>query len=205
MSSLGHPSNRMHIHNPFDTLYQKEAFTMLKRISMIASFLTIATVAVMAMSTDTFHTRHHDDTTAATSRSTQNDELTAIARAEVPASAILTKYKEDVKDGETEIKFYDEATALTYEVTLYTNSKKVHEVEIKSHNKAGSMTIQKSEADIQQLILATYPDAKNIVIHLDHDDHTFHYDVHFTTTKYVVEAEINPDTGVFTNQELTYL
>lgn len=179
---------------------------MLKKISIIASVLTIATVAVMAMSTDTFHARHHhDDTTAATSRSTQNDELTTIARAEVPASAILTKYKTDTKDRETEIKFYDEATALTYEVTIYTDTKKVHEVEIKSRAKTNSVTIQKSEADIQQLILATYPDAKNIVIHLDRDDHTFHYEAHFTTAKYVVKAKINPDTGIFTKQELIYL
>lgn len=177
---------------------------MIKKISILVSLLTMLTFVVMAMSIDSSHSRHHD-TTAAHTSTTQDDTLTAIARSKVPASAVLTKHKTDHKDGETEIRFYDAATAMTYEVTLYTNTKKIHEVEIKSKVTADSSVVEKSEADIKQLILTAYPDAQNIIIHLDRDDHAYHYDAHFTTTNAVVEAKIHPVTGAFAKQELTYL
>lgn len=177
---------------------------MIKRISILASLLTMLTLAVMAMSTDSFHSRHHNTGTANVG-TTQDDALTAIARSKVPAAAVVTKYKTDHKDGETEIRFYDAATAMTYEVTLYTNTKKIHEVEIKSKLSADSTVVEKSETDIKQRILAAYPDAQNIVIHLDRDDHTYHYDAHFTTPNAIVKAKLHPTTGAFAKQEVTYL
>ena len=152
---------------------------MIKRISILVSLLTMLTLAVMAMSTDSFHSHHHDTGTANIS-TTQDDALTAIARSKVPAAAV-------------------------YEVTLYTNTKKIHEVEIKSKLSADSTVVEKSETDIKQRILAVYPDAQNIVIHLDRDDHTYHYDAHFTTPNAIVKAKLHPATGAFAKQEVTYL
>ncbi len=177
---------------------------MIKRISILVSLFVMVTLVVMAMSADSSHSRHHDAEAAHTS-TVQDDALTAIARSKVPATAVVTKYKTDRKDGETEIRFYDAAAAMTYEVTLYTHTQKIHEVEIKSKQTADSPVVEKSEADIQQRILAAYPDAQNIIIHLDRDDHAYHYDAHFTTANAIVEAKIHPVTGAFAKQELTYL
>lgn len=128
----------------------------------------------------------------------------AAARAEIPAAAVMYGYKEDVKDGDVEIKFRDNDAFLTYEVKVDMATKKVLEVEIKGSNSADSTTIVKTEADIRNIILEAYPDAQNILIKLDRDGAKAHYEAHFATAKYLVEADLNPVTGAFVERELKY-
>lgn len=131
-------------------------------------------------------------------------DYVAAAREEIPAAAVMYGYKEDAKDGDVEIKFRDNDTFLTYEVKLDMATKKVLEVEIKGSNSADSTTVVKTEADIRNIILEAYPDAQNILIKLDRDGKKAHYEAHFATAKYLVEADLNPVTGAFVERELKY-
>lgn len=131
-------------------------------------------------------------------------DYVAAARAEIPAAAVMYGYKEDVKDGDVEIKFRDNDAFLTYEVKVDMATKKVLEVEIKGSNSADSTTVVKTEADIRNIILEAYPDAQNILIKLDRDGNKAHYEAHFATAKYLVEADLNPVTGAFVDRELKY-
>lgn len=133
-----------------------------------------------------------------------SEDYVAVARGEIPAAAVMYGYKEDAKDGDVEIKFRDNETFQRYEVKLDMATKKVLEVEIKGAATADSTTVAKTEADIKQVILEAYPDAQNILIKLDRDGNKAHYDAHFATAKYLVEAELNPVTGVFVERELKY-
>lgn len=131
-------------------------------------------------------------------------DYVAAAREEIPAAAVMYGYKEDIKDGDVEIKFRDNDAFLTYEVKVDMATKKVLEVEIKGSNSADSTTVVKTEADIRNIILEAYPDAQNILIKLDRDGNKAHYEAHFATAKYLVEADLNPVTGAFVERELKY-
>ena len=152
---------------------------------------TLALVGAMAVATAAF-------------AAVPSQEYVAAARAEIPAAAVMYGYKEDVKDGDVEIKFRDNDAFLEYEVKLDLATKKVLEVEIKGANSADSTTIVKTEADIRQIVLDTYPDARDIIVKLDRDGAKAHYDADFTTNKYKVEAKLNPVTGAFVKRELKY-
>lgn len=131
-------------------------------------------------------------------------EYVAAAREEVPAAAVMYGYKEDVKDGDVEIKFRDNDAFLEYEVKLDLATKKVLEVEIKGANSADSTMIVKTVEDIKQIVLEAYPDARDIIVVLDRDGAKAHYEADFITAKYKVEADLNPVTGAFVKRELKY-
>ncbi len=160
---------------------------MLKKLTVLLSMLAVMAFAAVAMAAPV-----------------KSQEIIAAARAEVPPAAVMYGYKEDVKDGDAELNFRDNDAFLEYEVKVDLATKKVLEVEIKGSNSADSTMVVKTEADIKQIILEAYPDAKNILITLDRDGNKAHYEAKFTTAKYYVEAELNPVTGAFAERELKY-
>ena len=89
---------------------------------------------------------------------------TAVTNAQkvVPAAAKLVSAKTD--DNKFELEFLDPDTLERYEVEVDRATQKVKEVEVKSSNYPGSVTVSKTEEDVKEAIKARYADARNIVV-----------------------------------------
>ena len=130
------------------------------------------------------------------------DPAIAAAKAEVPAGAVMYGIDED--DHDITITFYDGNTLLSYEVEVWKNTNKIKEIEIKGSNLPGSTRISKTAAEIREIVLAAYPDAKNIKIEIETDGNLKYYEAEFTTEKFKAELAINPVTGAICKRELKY-
>lgn len=130
------------------------------------------------------------------------NEIINAAKAEVPAAAGMYVYKDDGPN-KLELRFRDTENFLDYEVKVDKATCAVLEVEITGSNSAKSTTVRKSLQDIEQIVLAAYPDASNLVVELDKDGNQYEYEAKFETAKYrKVELELNPATGAITKHEL---
>ena len=87
-------------------------------------------------------------------------------------------------------------------------TQKVKEVEVKSSNYPGSVTVSKTEEDVKEAIKARYADARNIVVTKKTDDKDgtpfVVYKATFETDAFTGEALLNPATCYIGYQELTY-
>ena len=125
---------------------------------------------------------------------------TAVTNAQkvVPAAAKLVSAKTD--DNEFELE--------RYEVEVDRATQKVKEVEVKSSNYPGSVTVSKTEEDVKEAIKARYADARNIVVTKKTDDKDgtpfVVYKATFETDAFTGEALLNPATCYIGYQELTY-
>ncbi|MBQ8919759.1 MAG: PepSY domain-containing protein [Acidaminococcaceae bacterium] len=128
----------------------------------------------------------------------------AVAKAEVPAGAVLYRIDDDKDDADLSLTFYDGGTLLSYEVEVVKATNKVKEVEIKGSNLPGSTRINKTQAEIREIVLAAYPDAKNIKIEIETEGNLKYYEAEFTTEKFKAELAINPVTGAICKRELKY-
>ncbi len=121
---------------------------------------------------------------------------TAVTNAQkvVPAAAKLVSAKTD--DNKFELEFLDPDTLERYEV------------EVKSSNYPGSVTVSKTEEDVKEAIKARYADARNIVVTKKTDDKDgtpfVVYKATFETDAFTGEALLNPATCYIGYQELTY-
>lgn len=142
--------------------------------------------------------------TSIKTRITDRDTAIAVAKAEMPADAVFLGYKAKKTPGKYEVTFRDPTTLDVFEVEV--NNGKVTEVDIDSTNYPGSVTIKKTEADIQGIILSAYPDARDIVVTKKLEDNGYQtvYKAYFTTAKFKAEAKLNPATGAFGKRELKY-
>ena len=128
---------------------------------------------------------------------------TAVTNAQkvVPAAAKLVSAKTD--DNEFELEFLER-----YEVEVDRATQKVKEVEVKSSNYPGSVTVTKTEEDVKEAIKARYADARNIVVTKKTDDKDgtpfVVYKATFETDAFTGEALLNPATCYIGYQELTY-
>lgn len=124
----------------------------------------------------------------------------------VPANAILTSAKTD--DDKFELEYLVPDTLQRYEVEVDRATSKVKEVEVKSSNFPGSVTVNKTAEDVKAAILEAYPDAKNIVVTLKDDSSSGTdfkvYEAKFETPAFVGKAELNPATALIGEQELEY-
>lgn len=132
------------------------------------------------------------------------DAAIAAAKAEMPADAVFLGYKPSKTPDKYEVTFRDPATLDVFEVEI--KNGKVAEIDINSTNYPGSVTIKKTEADIKDVILKAYPDAKDIVVSKKLEDNGYQtvYKAYFTTAKFKAEAKLNPATGAFGKRELKY-
>ncbi|MDY6029996.1 MAG: hypothetical protein SPI71_07045 [Acidaminococcaceae bacterium] len=133
---------------------------------------------------------------------TASGKAVAAARVEVGEAPVMYGYKE--KDGRAIINFRDNEAYLEYEVEVVLNTSKVEEMEIKGSNIAGSTTVKLTEADIRELIMRAYPDARMIKISKEREGVNTYYEAEFVTAKYKVEADMNPFTGAFAKREYKY-
>ena len=123
---------------------------------------------------------------------------TAVTNAQkvVPAAAKLVSAKTDPD------------TLERYEVEVDRATQKVKEVEVKSSNYPGSVTVSKTEEDVKEAIKARYADARNIVVTKKTDDKDgtpfVVYKATFETDAFTGEALLNPATCYIGYQELTY-
>lgn len=133
---------------------------------------------------------------------------TAVTNAQkvVPAAAKLVSAKTD--DNKFELEFLDPDTLERYEVEVDRATQKVKEVEVKSSNYPGSVTVSKTEEDVKEAIKARYADARNIVVTKKNDDKDgtpfVVYKATFETDAFTGEALLNPATCYIGYQELTY-
>ena len=112
----------------------------------------------------------------------------------VPASAAHVGTQEDFN--EYEFKFFDNATATSYEVEI---SKLTQSVTI-----LGSRNIVLSAADAQAVVTKEYPNASFHKVKLDMDDGLYEYELKFTTPELRGEMVLNPETGAVIEKELRY-
>ena len=126
-----------------------------------------------------------------------------IAKAETSAGAGVFSYEDELH--KYEIKLQDPATMTRYEVEVDKISGKVLEVTVKVAAQESSAKVVKSAEDIKAIVLAEYPDARIIGIHLDKEDYGHKYEVKFANAKYrIAELDINPETGVIVERDLKY-
>ena len=109
-------------------------------------------------------------------------EIMTAANNVVPVSAEMYSMKEDdaVK---TELKYRDTRNNKLYEVEVDKATAKVLEIEVKDIKIVKSNKVIKTQADIEKIILAEYPDAQNLMIKLDQDGKNYEYEAKFNTAK----------------------
>ncbi|MCH3950087.1 MAG: hypothetical protein LKE33_03990 [Acidaminococcus sp.] len=124
----------------------------------------------------------------------------------VPAAAKLVGAK--TGEDEFELEYLDPDTLERYEVEVDRATQKVKEVEVKSSNYPGSVTVNKTPEDVKAAITARYPDAKNIVVETVKDDKEgtpfVVYKATFETDAFAGEALLNPATCYIGYQDLEY-
>ena len=158
-------------------MFKKALFT-----GMVLGMTTIASVAMAAVS---------------------STEAFDIAKAETSPTAAVFGYEE--KFHKYEIKLQDRESMTRYEVDVDKSTGRILELDIKTAGNPVSRNVVKSVEDIRAIVLAEYPDAKNINIKLDREDYGHKYEVKFQTAKFrLAEMDINPETGAIVERDLKY-
>lgn len=124
----------------------------------------------------------------------------------VPPQAVLTSAKTD--DATFDLEYEVPDTLRRYDVVVDRATSKVQKAIIKSSNYPGSVTVNKTEADVKGTILASYPDAKDIVVTRYTDDKSgtpfVIYKATFETAAFHGTALLNPATALIGYQELNF-
>lgn len=131
-------------------------------------------------------------------------EAVVIASKEVPAHAVNFGLK---RDGSTYlVSFYDKETYRDFNVNVDAESGKITMVNIKGSNTVGSTTLNKTEEDVKNAVLAQYPNAKKLTVNLVRQGlNNQFYEVTFSTKKFRhVEMEVSPVTCAFGKINITY-
>lgn len=131
-------------------------------------------------------------------------EIMTAANNVVPVSAEMYSMKEDdaVK---TELKYRDTRNNKLYEVEVDKATAKVLEIEVQDIKIVKSNKVIKTQADIEKIVLAEYPDAQNLMIKLDQDGKNYEYEAKFNTAKcYEVDLDINTATGAIVKRDLKF-
>lgn len=105
------------------------------------------------------------------------------------------------------VKYQDPNTLDYYDVTVDKATGKVAHVSISGSNFPGSVTVNKTEADVKAKIAEAYPNATNIVVTKEADPNGVNlviYKATFSTPKFDGVAQLNPATCLFGHRELTY-
>mgnify|MGYP000596346721 CR=1 FL=1 len=118
----------------------------------------------------------------------------------VPASASHVGTQEDFN--EYEFKFFDNATATSYEVEISKLTQSVKEYKMEARTILGSRNIVLSAADAQAVVTKEYPNFHKVK--LDMDDGLYEYELKFTTPELRGEMVLNPETGAVLEKELRY-
>lgn len=130
-----------------------------------------------------------------------NEAAIAAAKAEVPAnSEVINHY---VDDGKYKVHFKD-ANGDRYEVEVSTATNKVIEVEIDKMVRTEAKTVVITPEQAKEVVLKAYPNARNVSVYTDRDDHKVEYEVYFSTDKFRGHADVNPETGALGDIELKY-
>lgn len=165
----------------------------------LMSFVAMATLAVAATS---FAASAADGVKA--SLSAKNTAI-ATAKVEVPADANYFGTKNETDS--YIVKYQDPNTLDYYDVTVNKATSKVTHVSISGSNFPGSVTVNKTEADVKAKIMEAYPDATNVVVTKESDPNGVNlviYKATFSTPKFDGVAQLNPATCLFGHRELSY-
>ena len=111
-------------------------------------------------------------------------------------------------DSTFEFDYLDPETLEHYFVTAARATQKVTNVEVKSSNYPGSVTVNKTPEDVKATIANRYAGARNIVVTTEKDDKDgtpfVVYKATFETDAFTGEALLNPATCYIGYQNLTY-
>ncbi len=163
---------------------------MLKLTGKKLTALAAAAIATMTISATAFAASF----TAA--------DAQAMAAKLVPASAAHVGTQEDFN--EYEFRFFDNASATSYEVEISKFSQAVKEFKMEARTVLGSRNIVLTAADAQAAVTREYPNASFHKVKLDMDDGLYEYELKFTTPELRGEMVLNPETGAVIEKELRY-
>lgn len=135
---------------------------------------------------------------------TAKNAAIAAAKQEVPADC--NYYGTKSEDGFYAVKYQSPSDLAYYNVLVNKETAKIDHITISGSRFPGSVTINKTVADVKAIILATYPDATDIVIDkkVDTDKILTIYEATFKTPKFTGMAKLNPATGAYGYRELNY-
>ena len=127
------------------------------------------------------------------------------AKSEIPAAA---EYQGMLVEKETDktmaFTFFDNSTLRAYEVTVIKGIIKVKTVKIGGSNIPGSITVNKTVDDIEEIIRLEYPDVKNISIEQKYEGNLSYYEAKLETQRFTADLKINPVTGAIGSRVLEY-
>ncbi len=170
----------------------------LKKLLMTAIAVCALAVSATGLAADT--------TTGATIKASLSAKNAAVAAAkqEVPADCNYYGTKNEV--GFYDVKYQSPSDLAYYDVLVSKTTAKIDHITISGSRFPGSVTINKTVADVKAIILGTYPDATNIVVEkkVDTDKVLTIYEATFTTPKFTGMAKLNPATGAYGYRELNY-
>ena len=128
----------------------------------------------------------------------------AAAKQEVPADCNYYGTKNEVNF--YDVKYQSPSDLAYYNVLVDKATAKIDHITISGSRFPGSVTINKTVADVKAIILATYPDATDITVEkkVDTDKVLTIYEATFKTPKFTGMAKLNPATGAYGYRELNY-
>lgn len=122
----------------------------------------------------------------------------------VPASASYIVTENDIEDKNYDVKFYDSAKAIEYEVEVSRLSGKITEWKMDMEREVGSNNVALSEADAKAIVQKEVPDAKIKSVRLELDNGLKEYEVKFENKELRGEMHINPETGKVIEKDFWY-
>ena len=127
------------------------------------------------------------------------------AKSEVPDTAIFRgMLVEQENDKTIDFSFYDNSTLRAYEVTVIKEINKVKTVKIGGSNIPGSTTVNKTVADIEEIVNLEYPDGKVTSIEQKYEGNLSYYEALVETQRFTADLKINPVTGAVGSRVLEY-
>ena len=164
--------------------------------------MTIVAMGTMAIAATSFAATK---TTGVKAVLSAKNKAIATAKLEVPTGSNYFGTSNDTNA--FMVKFQDPTTLDYYDVTVNKATGKTTHVSISGSNFPGSVTINKTEADVKAKIMETYPDATNVVVALEDDPNGKNlkiYKATFATAKFNGVAQLNPATCLYGHRELSF-
>ena len=132
----------------------------------------------------------------------QLEKAKRTAQGMVPEGATLVEAKRD--DDAYEVKFRDGETGETFEVEIRRADGTVKKVESEARDDEGSASVELTEAEIRELVLAQYPGATVESVTLETDDGLKVYEVRFRGEELRGTIALNPETGRVLERKVKY-
>lgn len=126
-----------------------------------------------------------------------------ICKQHVPIDSILVIYEKN--EDETLITYLNEEQMTYYDFRFDMETLDLLDMKAQSSNIIGSTMMEKSEEDIENIVILEYPQAKNLKITTEKTGVNTCYKVTFSTDEYNCVLKLNPVTGAIGEREFSYI